>query len=72
MTDILERLKALHAATEGALPSLGETIAEFERLQALLKRRTDALHSIGIGGNGERNWTLDEMRAVAWDALEDF
>jgi hypothetical protein len=44
-----------------------ETITE---LRAEIERPRAALHSIAIGGNGDRNWTLDEVHAVAWDALE--
>jgi dynactin complex subunit len=59
----IERLRALASVVREQGIELTDMRAEIERLRA-------ALHNIAIGGNGDRNWTLDEVRAVAWDALE--
>ena len=60
MSDLVERLRA----DEWTGTIAEEAADEIERLRA-------ALHNIAIGGNGERNWSLSEVRAVAWDAIGD-
>jgi hypothetical protein len=59
----IERLRKNDGLTRAQVEVVQQLTADVERLRA-------ALHNIGIGGNGDRNWTLDEVRAVAWDALE--
>jgi SMC interacting uncharacterized protein involved in chromosome segregation len=66
----IKRLRARVSELVSQLDEQYGTPCEQIRHQQESERLREALHNIGIGGNGERNWTLDEVRAVAWDALE--
>ena len=63
----VERLRASELTS---FENNGYLANEFGNARAEIERLRAALHDIAIGGNGERNWTLDEVHAVAWDALE--
>jgi len=64
--DILERLKELHAKTNRAFPSLGETIDEFERLRAEIKQLREEVETWRDRYEAERQ--DHEATMKAWDA----
>jgi len=61
MTDIVERLRG--SPFEWLADEIARRDAEIERLR-------EALQNIVIGGIGERNFTMSELRAYAEDALK--
>ena len=79
MTDIVDRLiygtqlrnyDSLVELCKEAADTIEDLRSAALAVDEINGRLHKALQNIAIGGNGERNWTLDEVRAVAWDALE--